>query len=386
MRSALRILVIVIVAVTSAAWVLLSATAQKRRDNFLHSTAAHKKIGCASCHSIPTPNWRRSRAFPDVADYPGHSSCVQCHRDDFFRGNNPAICTICHTNPSPRNGVRFPFPVGSRSHEFTTIFPHDVHQDIIARNERPEGAVPAHLVLAHHSLPGGNSEDILSPERQQDAAATAGRMPALHWAGAVPAHFINASFRPVALSADDPPPPQFNSCAICHQTPTELPKFGNRQPMRGTALADANAENFVPKAVFFKSSPEGHASCFTCHYREQKPIRTDCAGCHRLAAPYFESGVIKRYSLKFDHQYPEHLNDCSTCHIRITQNADLASMKDADVPFMSCATSVCHGKHLTAEIDKRAESILKKQPVFQCSYCHTPEIGRFEKPASHIPR
>jgi hypothetical protein len=330
--------VIAIVAVSGAAWLLLSATAQKRRNEFFHSTAAHKKLDCASCHKIPTPNSVSVRGFPDVADYPGHSSCVQCHRSDFFQGNNPAICTICHTSSSPRNGTRFPFPARGRSQEFTTIFPHNAHQDIIAQNERPDGIVPA--------------------------------------------HFVNASFSPAAFPADDPPP-QYNNCAICHQPSPALPKFGNRAPMHGKALAEASVDSFVPGAAFFKSSPDGHASCFSCHYQGQKPVSTDCAGCHRPAAPYLASNVITRYSLKYDHGTPAShaIKDCMTCHVRITQNSDISTMKDADVPFMTCAA--CHDKEFKNERDKRTESIAAKQPAFQCAYCHVSEIGRFEMPASH---
>lgn len=336
MKTALRISVIVIMTVAGAAWMLLSVDAQKKsRDKFFHDTAAHKKLNCSSCHQNPTGNWEAARGFPDVADYPGHASCIGCHRADFFSGNRPAICTICHTNPSPSNGKRFPFPVPTRSSEFTTIFPHDVHQDIIAMNERPDGTVPA--------------------------------------------HFVNASFRPAAVLED--PPPTFNNCAICHETTAALPKFGNR-PVRGQALGTAPAENFTPGVGFFKTSPEGHASCFSCHYQGQKPIRTDCAGCHSPASPYVDSSVISRYSLKFDHQSPNHVNkDCTTCHVRITQTADLAAMKDADVPFMTCAS--CHAAQLKEETDKRAATVAGKLPIFQCIYCHSPEIGRFEIPASH---
>jgi len=352
MRTALRILVIALVAVCSAAWLLLSATAQKRRNEFFHNTAAHKKIDCASCHKTPTANSVSVRGFPDVADYPGHSSCVQCHRSDFFQGNNPAICTICHTAPSPRNGTRFPFPVRSRSQEFTTIFPHNAHQDIIARNERPDGTVPAHFVNASF---GGLMENAqaLAYARATDAAPPA-----------------------------DDPPPQFNNCAICHQTLSAMPKFGNRQPMRAQALVQASLDSFAPRAEFFKSTPEGHASCFSCHYQGQKPVRTDCAGCHRPAAPYLASDVITRYSLRFDHQPQHHaIKDCTVCHVRITQNSDISTMKDADVPFMTCAA--CHDKDFEKERKNRAESIAAKQPAFQCAYCHVSEIGRFETPASH---
>lgn len=353
MKTALRIFVIALVAVSCAAWLLLSAGAQKRRNEFFHSTAAHKKLDCGSCHKTPTANSVSARGFPDVADYPGHASCVQCHRSDFFQGNNPAICTICHTAPSPRNGTRFPFPVRSRSQEFTTIFPHNAHQDIIARNERPDGTVPAHFVNA--SFGGGGNAEALAYARATNTGPP----------------------------ADDPPPPQYNNCAICHQTSPVLPKFGNRAPVPGKALAEASLDGFAPRAEFFKSTPEGHASCFSCHYQGQKPVSTDCAGCHRPAAPYFASHVVKRYSLKFDHQAPSShaIKDCTTCHVRITQNSDLSTMKDADVPFMACAA--CHDKHFENEMKKRTESIAAKRPAFQCAYCHVSEIGRFEMPASH---
>lgn len=72
--------------------------------------------------------------------------------------------------------------------------------------------------------------------------------------------------------------------------------------------------------------------------------------------------------------------DCTTCHVRITQTSDLAAMRGADVPFVSCAS--CHAAQLKEETEKRAASA-SKPPVFQCAYCHSPEIGRFEIPVSH---
>jgi len=334
MKHRIRIFLIVITAVIFAASFWASSSAQ-RRDNFSHATAAHKKLNCNSCHKIPTGNWVSARGYPDVADYPGHVACFGCHKADFFAGNKPAICAGCHVNPGPRGAARFPFPVRSRSHEFSTIFPHDAHQNIIARNYGP-----------------------------RDIAV---------------AHFVNANF-----SRDDPVP-QFNNCAICHQTYSKEPKSIARKLIRTLQpLADAAANNFVAKAEFFKNNPDSHASCFTCHYQNQKPIRTDCAGCHRLTAAHAESSVVPRYSLKFNHQDKDHANkDCTTCHIRITQTADLKQMKDADVPILTCSTSSCHSKDINVEIGKRDESIEAKQPVFQCIYCHTPEIGRYPVPDSH---
>ena len=326
-----------LVALILAASFLDKSAAQKRREEFLHSTAAHKKIACNSCHKVPTPNWASAREFPDVADYPGHASCVGCHRSDFFRSNRPTICAICHVNVSPRGEARFAFPLQNRSQEFSTIFPHNVHQDILVSEEK-------------------------SPRENRYRVAAA--------------HFIKVGFE----RSDDP---QFNNCAICHKTMASLPQFAPRSLLRGKLLAEPAAETFIPQAEFFKDAPVNHASCFSCHYQNQKPVRTDCAGCHRLAAPYFASNVVPRYSLKFNHQSKEHVKDCMTCHVRITQISDLRALKDADVPALTCSTSSCHGPKLKEEIDKREKSIAEKQTVFQCNYCHTSMVGSYEIPVSH---
>ena len=80
---------------------------------FTHQVAKHK-LACDSCHKFPSSNWKDVRkgdaAFPDITDYPQHPSCLQCHRQQFFSGAVPAICTGCHTEPSPRNSTRHPFP------------------------------------------------------------------------------------------------------------------------------------------------------------------------------------------------------------------------------------------------------------------------------------
>lgn len=311
----------------------------QRRGDFQHTTAAHKKITCAQCHKVPTGNWVSARQYPDVADFPGHASCISCHRRDFFSGNRPAICAGCHTNPGPRGAARFAFPVRSRPTEFRTIFPHDVHQNLIAS-----------LHNTHETRDIGSE-------------------------------FIRASFRP----ADDPI--EFNNCAVCHKTPTTLPRTADRKITFAEPLVEAATDPFKPTAAFFKDNPSSHASCFNCHYQNVKPTRTDCAGCHTLTAPSPRTWVAARYSLKFDHAYKDHANkDCTVCHVRIVQNSNLATLVNADVPFMTCSTSSCHGSHIDDETAKREASITAGGAVFQCTYCHTPSIGRFPIPSSHTAR
>lgn len=337
----LRLLAVGMTAVVIAVGLEMRADAQSR-DRFSHATAAHKKKDCASCHAMPTANWERARGYPDVADFPGHAACASCHMRDFFRGGNkPAFCLGCHSDVGPGRGPRFAFPVMTRSREFETKFPHSVHQDIIAGNNR----------------------------RISVAAA----------------HFVNAGF---TRNPDDKTP-QFNNCAICHETSTKLPKFETLPPKDKSLspLAEAATDVFTPTTAFFKDMPTGHASCFACHYTGVKPTANNCAGCHALTRAYSDTDLRGRFSLKFDHMDRNergdlvHTKDCMTCHVRISQNDDISKLKDPDVPVLACIA--CHGDKLTEEVGKREASLAAKQPAFQCSYCHSTAIGRYAIPPSH---
>jgi hypothetical protein len=239
-----------------------------------------------------------------------------------------------------------PFPVKSHARQFDIIFPHDKHQDLIAEN-------------------------------------TVRNTPY------APAHFLNASF-----VVYDKPKPTFYNCAICHATREVMPKFGTRKLTDEKPLSEAVPDTFTKPmaATFFKDEPNSHASCFQCHYKFQNlPAgKNNCSGCHAPATPYFEGKTLERYSLKFDHDRVGHVEkDCASCHIRIAQNSDVRMLKDADVPIVSC--KACHATQesdpaktiITTEIAAREASIAEKKPVFQCTYCHTSAVGRYEIPASH---
>src|ERR1700694_4215393 len=84
---------------------------------FSHQThAVTQKLACNSCHKVPSKKWKEVRkgdaAFPDVSDFPEHSSCLNCHREQFFARERPApaICSNCHVNSSPRDTSRWLFP------------------------------------------------------------------------------------------------------------------------------------------------------------------------------------------------------------------------------------------------------------------------------------
>src|SRR6185295_17177019 len=84
---------------------------------FSHRThVEQQKLLCDSCHKVPSKNWKEVRkadaAFPDVTDFPEHSSCLNCHRTQFFARERPApvICSNCHVGVTPRDTTRFLFP------------------------------------------------------------------------------------------------------------------------------------------------------------------------------------------------------------------------------------------------------------------------------------
>ena len=103
-------------------------------SRFSHATKEHQE-SCKTCHKAPTANWKKASDFPDIADFPDHDACVRCHRAQFFKTAQPAICTNCHQKTSPRDSARFEFRNAVRSRQFAIEFPHDKHQDVIARRE-----------------------------------------------------------------------------------------------------------------------------------------------------------------------------------------------------------------------------------------------------------
>jgi hypothetical protein len=304
-------------------------TASKARidySSFSHATAKHQGA-CNTCHKAPTDNWKKVRDFPDIADYPGHDACVSCHRPQFFKGANPAICSVCHSKVSPRDDARFAFRNAASRRQFLIEFPHDKHQDVIAR--------------------------MLHPVPTQERPL-----------------FLRASFIRSNFSADEKAK-HYNNCEICHSPRTSTP----------ATPATGWIDSFVPDAATFKAVPASHAECFNCHWKSQQPTKDNCAGCHKLTdKPYFAIDVPQRLSVKFRHAREQHVQECTTCHINITKAATLRGLKP-DVPITSCAS--CHNKDgLRQDVATELQAIDRNRD-FVCSYCHTSDVGRRDPPFGH---
>jgi predicted CxxxxCH...CXXCH cytochrome family protein len=360
---------------------------QPRADytKFLHTTAQHQK-SCDSCHKNPTENWSEARAtdaaFPDITDYPEHASCINCHRQQFFVGARPAICTVCHTQVSPRADARFPFEnpsdafsksakAKSRREEFSIYFPHDRHQDVMAR---------------------------VAP--QAESARTFS--------------FVRANYAPRAAEER-----RVDSCTICHQTyqPAGDPpeEYVTKPPgeLKSNALG---LEAFWLKRGMFKTTPRGHESCFRCHWQDggEAPRSNDCAGCHKLLTKQYDvkvtgvsaktdadasnpsakgitdADVLAHWSVRrvatFRHEKADHIKvGCTACHISIT-SADRLTAETEFVPIKTCASSSCHGstnksagakKIIFDEVEQK-----KKDAAYACAKCHI-NLGREPTPKSH---
>lgn len=333
--------------------------APKRYSQFPHDIAAHKKE-CTTCHTFPSDNWnkvkREGEPFQDVTEYPKHESCLNCHRQQFFRGRPPVVCSICHTNPSPNNSNRHPFPnprelfdvskkgMTAQPSDFQIQFPHDKHIDIVTASSHSNGV------------------------------------------------FRNASFDR-RMAAEE-------SCVVCHKTLNPEGTSGDEFVTKPPANI---GDGYWLKKGTFKTVPTGHTTCFTCHAPDSgmSPSPTDCATCHKLATPRpvadFDAklasrmGVTDRVTLeawrrrdstgKFRHEFATHVElSCDTCHTVATMNTTDPATKR--VGIASCAmchatATVADGGALNAEMESR-----KTNAKFQCTKCHV-IFGTRPVPESH---
>jgi hypothetical protein len=314
-------------------------------SRFSHATKKHQG-DCNSCHKVPTDNWKKVRDFPDVADFPGHDACVSCHRSQFFKGAKPVICSGCHSKVSPRDGARFAFRNPATTREFFVEFPHDKHQDVIAKLSESPGLMTVAQTVSLRAW--AHASGVNATQSQTNSL-------------------------------------RYNNCEICHAPRTTL----------RTAPPSGWVDSFVPDAAAFKAVPTSHASCFNCHWKSEQPTGENCGGCHKLlstngslllsvnpkppdAVPFFLPAL--RFSLKFRHAREQHVAECTTCHINITKSSSVRGLKP-DVPITTCTE--CHNKDgLRQDVSKELEAIDKNRD-FACSYCHTSDVGRRDPPASH---
>lgn len=335
---------------------------------FSHQThAVAQKLACNSCHKVPSKNWKDVRkgdaAFADVADFPEHSTCLTCHREQFFARERPApsICSNCHIAVTPRETARWLFPsLGDVTDpklkrrefvsEFGVGFPHDKHIDVVG---------------------------------------------------------LNSSTRPSLVNAlfQDKKPAPPKSCPVCHDTYQPQGKSSEEYLIKPPkTLGDA----FWLKKGTFKTIPNSHTICFTCHSADSgiAPEPKNCEMCHKLVGPMqlkvdfdpklpplmgADRMMIDRWSRRisagaFRHEAGEHPDlSCLNCHNAASAAFSTVDPKTLKVAVRSCGgADGCHitqttddGGALNYEIDSR-----KKDPNFVCTKCHV-TFGKEPIPENH---
>jgi hypothetical protein len=342
---------------------------------FSHQThAVAQKLACSSCHKVPAKNWKEVRkgdaAFPDVSDFPEHASCLNCHREQFFARERPApaICSNCHVNNSPKDTSRWLFPsLGDVNDplrkrrvfvsEFGVGFPHDKHIDVVGSNAPASGRDPR------------------------------------GW-------FVTVSLQ--EKKKDGPP----KSCPVCHET---YQPQGNASEEFVTKPPKNIGDAFWLKKGTFKTTPNSHTVCFTCHSADSglAPAPTDCNVCHKLVKPealkvdfeaklattmgITDATMLSKWSRRisagaFRHEGGEHPDlNCLGCHNVASPTFNTLDAKTLKVPVRSCGgADGCHvtattddGGALNFEIDQK-----KKDPAFVCTKCHV-TLGKEGIPEGH---
>lgn len=341
-------------------------------SRFSHTTHVEKqKLKCDSCHKFPTKNWKDLRkgdaAFPDVGEFPDHATCLNCHRAQFFARERPApvICSNCHIAVTPRDTARWLFPsLGDLTDpklkrrdapsEFGIGYPHDKHLEVVGFN---------------------------SPRRTHDSV------------------FTTVSFKKVAEDST-------KSCPTCHQT---YQPQGNSSEEYFTKAPKNLGDAFWLKKGTFKTTPNSHTTCFTCHNADSgiAPDSKDCNTCHKLLPPAAKPRVdfdpkllatmgvtdrmiLARWSRRissgaFRHEGGAHPDvSCLNCHNVAAMNTlQPLTMK---VPVGSCGGA--EGCHITATTDEGGALNFeldqkKKDASFVCTKCHI-VFGRENVPEGHV--
>src|SRR6266704_5395911 len=217
-------------------------------SRFSHRThVITQKLECSSCHKVPSKNWKEVRkgdaAFHDVTDFPEHSSCLSCHREQFFARERPApsICSNCHIAVTPKDTARWLFPsLGDVTDpklkrrefvsEFGVGFPHDKHIDVVG---------------------------FITPQIRNSRGI-----------------WVAASFQ--EKKKDGPP----KSCPVCHET---YQPQGNSSEEYVTRPPKNIGDNFWLKKGTFKTIHNSHTICFTCHNADSGLAHEpkDCNVCHK---------------------------------------------------------------------------------------------------------
>jgi len=379
------------------------------------------KPACDSCHKFPTANWKDVRpgdaAFPDVAEFPKHETCLNCHRQQFFARQRPApaICSNCHVNVTPRDTARFLFPsLGDVSGkperknvaEFAVSFPHEKHEDqecTVCHQLDKEGEVKTKPNSHTVCFSCHNVESELAPlpstcnacHKLADAAQSSEVVlnPPYGSGGIRSNPFYKTSFSrkdlnnpPTAVGGIEKRAHAVLSRNDLNDPPTAvggIAGFDSQMKVRD----DADYSKFQHSSAYHQRLP-----CALCHRRDTNAVQPTipgakdhlpCAGCHVKQFADRSNAIctnchtdpstgalkpfprLSSFNMKFDHTRHDQIS-CSNCH-RPARGGVALSIPTGFNAHTGCFQ--CHGPQAKSG----------ERDISSCGVCHEP--GRYARPS-----
>ncbi|HEX8129532.1 MAG TPA: cytochrome c3 family protein [Pyrinomonadaceae bacterium] len=344
--------------------------------NFSHATKGHFE-NCSSCHSIP------SFEKPDVADYPDHPACINCHRREFFRGARPVICSNCHTVTAPRGEARFKFPKENEKSQFSDIFPHANHIKTtmlsqFKKNMESRGNLQATCNYCHKETLDPVQPGTPNPSVRQatfmDTPTTHSSCFGCHWQKGV---------------ENREQPPLATECSGCHNNSaktifqtTALKTAITTSPAAQAKppAADREAQRITPAMLQRRGLSPTHQTLLS--------LRVSPKFVHALNNTDVK---LDPHRTKTNEEKKQVAITCLSCHTAARKASTLEAMrqKSNQVQLMpSCSTSACHTSIASGSDRKRSvfgELLARgKDAKFDCAFCHAPPISlNPEVPCSH---
>jgi len=233
-------------------------------STFKHNSQKHASLACSACHQRKDSSIRPA--------FPGHSSCINCHGNQFFSSSSP-MCLICHSDVNTTKAPLKDFPASFKE-RFNVKFDHAQHMAVAVR--------PKNGCAACHTA-GANRGTALSIPATMNAHTQC-----------YSCHTPNSK----SASGHD-----LASCNVCHdqknyvRTSTNSPAFrasfshakhGPRQKLDCVACHTLSAGSPQGKQVSSPRTAEhfatGGQSCMTCHTGKRSfggdLAFKDCRRCH----------------------------------------------------------------------------------------------------------
>jgi c(7)-type cytochrome triheme protein len=235
-------------------------------STFKHTSQRHTSLACTDCHQRTADNSAKPA-------FPGHSACINCHRNQFFSSSSP-ICTICHSDVNTAKAPLKSFPANFKE-RFNVKFDHAQHMTAAARPKN--GCSACHA----SGLNRGVGISILNglsahsqcyvchtPVSKSASGKELASCGVCHDAKPFARTSTNAAAFRASFSHAQHGPRQRLECAACHSLTAGLPQGKQVSSPR-------TAEHF---------SVGGGQSCLSCHNGKRSfggdLAFKDCRRCH----------------------------------------------------------------------------------------------------------